>query len=553
LSAHDETRAIDGTARRPLSLSGIQWIALAVCSLASLTLGGWVLLCCRSGFDFTDEGFYLNWISDPWIYRASVSQFGFVYHPIYRLVGGDIALLRQANVVILFALAWLLCWVLLRSILMRRASVAPSLPVGLAGIALVAASASLWFLQIWLPTPNYNSLTLQSMMLAVTGALLADRKATNRSLAGWVLIGIGGGVAFLAKPTSAAMLGGMLAVYLAISAKFHLRGLLIAVATAILLVVGAAFAIDGSLADFARRIVDGVDLAGRRLPGDHDIGHLFRLDGLVPFAVLAPKPGPRRLSRSSLAIVGLFILLPYAFAFGTSESYWMAAARAGLFWFLAGLVIIADLAEIDAICRKLLLGTVLALAVSAGILVVETRAPYRQTEPLDLQTSKIDLPPGKSSLFLSDDAAAYVRGLRQLAASAGFEQGYSVLDMTGSSPGALYAIGARPLAAPWTLGGYAGSADFVAAALSDESCKAIAVSWMLTEPGSANAISTDILQRVGINLSTDYHTVGSISSRRSLVLSSRRSFAPQEFEQWLLKPTRTADQAQRSCEQARLR
>jgi hypothetical protein len=74
------------------------------------------------GYDFTDEGYYLNWISNPWIYKASVSQFGFMYHPLYRLVGGDLALLRQCNIFITFGLAWILCLVLLRSIAKENAS-----------------------------------------------------------------------------------------------------------------------------------------------------------------------------------------------------------------------------------------------------------------------------------------------------------------------------------------------------------------------------------------------------------------------------------------------
>src|SRR6266404_6208219 len=80
----------------------MEWIALAISVVASVLLLGWVMLRCRSGFDFTDEGFYLNWISNPWNFRSSVTQFGFVYHPLYKLVGGDIVVLRQANVLILF-------------------------------------------------------------------------------------------------------------------------------------------------------------------------------------------------------------------------------------------------------------------------------------------------------------------------------------------------------------------------------------------------------------------------------------------------------------------
>jgi hypothetical protein len=127
----------------------MQWIALLVSVGASLTLVGWVMLRCRSGFQFTDEGFYLNWISNPWDYHASVSQFGFVYHPLYKLVGGDIALLRQANVLISFALGWALCFTLLRSISIRWDTVGVS-QSGLVGIAIVAGTGSLAFFDLWL-------------------------------------------------------------------------------------------------------------------------------------------------------------------------------------------------------------------------------------------------------------------------------------------------------------------------------------------------------------------------------------------------------------------
>ena len=49
------------------------------------------------GFDFTDEGYYLNWISNPFYYEASATQFGFIYHPLYLFVGEDLVLLRKTN------------------------------------------------------------------------------------------------------------------------------------------------------------------------------------------------------------------------------------------------------------------------------------------------------------------------------------------------------------------------------------------------------------------------------------------------------------------------
>jgi hypothetical protein len=595
----------------------MEWIALALAVAASLFLLGWVILRCRSGFDFADEGYYLNWISDPWNYQRSVSQFGFVYHPLYKLVGGDIVLLRQANVLILFALGWALCFALLRSIFIQWDSIGASLRAGVIGAALVAGAGSLSFFDLWLPTPSYNSLTFQSLMLAATGVLLAGRELSKPSFAGWILVGIGGGFAFLAKPTSAAMLGCMVAVYLVAAGKFRLRGLSVSIAVAILFLVISALAIDGSLVGFVRRIVDGIDM-GNRLSAGHNLINIFRWDeislsdeqksnfiyllivafvavilgflandlarlgatwitivisalaiatiagvlspeisyepfqpvqfsavsfGIAAAAMMFPARTYRRLSRDSIALIVFFAILPYSYAFGTNNNYWSAAARAGLFWFLAGFIICAEFAAANAAWRKLLPANAVALVVSTCVLYSAMDNPYRQTRPLRLQMSAIDITPGKSRLFLSEEAAAYIRELHQLSAANGFRAGDPALDLTGVSPGSLYAMGARPLGDAWTLGGYPGSTNFLTAALDNETCEAIAASWILTEPGSPDSFSPEVLRRFGIDISTDYLNVGSISSTRS--------FSPLKFEHRLLKPVRSRDLARLACENAR--
>jgi hypothetical protein len=599
--------------------AAIDWIALAVAVIASLSLLGWVLWNCRSGFDFTDEGFYLNWMSNPWNYRASVSQFGFVYHPLYEAVGEDIALLRQANVLMLFALAWLLCQTSLGSVRVQPAAIGPFARGGLAGIALVVASSILPFLQVWLPTPNYNSLTLQSMLLAATGAVLVRRGPSTHSAAGWNIIGVGCGLAFLAKPPSAVMLGVLLAIYLAAAGKLRFGGMLMAGATAGLLVVIAAFAIDGSLSDFVRRIVEGVNLSNRRLAAAHAMDRLFALDqvafgrqqeahfirflvvllitmglallasrfqllvsifiavlvavvciiavaglwspkilrdleplhflgiasGAILAALLTSRAACQVPARKNLATAGLFLALPWAFAFGTDNGYLAAAAHAGLFWLLAGLVFCLDRSQANAPWQTLLPAIGLSLVVTAGTLLGSIGAPYRQLEALNRQINVIDLPQGKSQLVVSKEAADYILTLRRVAAAGGFRPGDPMLDLTGESPGSLYAIGARPLAAPWTLGGYRGTTAFVAASLNAEPCDAIATSWILSDHGSTNTIPSEVLVGQGIDLSADYSVVGSIHGTRSE--------EPPSFEYRLLRPARSPQAAQSACEEARRR
>jgi len=605
----------DTLSAKSIFAARMEWIALAISVTASLSLLGWVMLRCRSGFDFTDESFYLNWISNPWNYHASVSQFGFIYHPLYKLVGGDIALLRQANVLILFALGWTLCFALLRSIFIRYDSIGASLRTSLIGVALVAGAGSLSFFDLWLATPGYNSLTFQSLMLAATGALLAGRESSKLSFTGWILAGIGGALAFLAKPTSAAMLGCMMAFYIVAAGKFRHAGLALSVVAAVLSLVVAALVIDGSIPDFARRIVHGVEIGNQLLPG-HKLFDIFRWDeinlsdeqksnftyllivtfvaavlsfcansharfsaalfavvisaliiattagilspkisyepfqpvqffavalGIALAALMFPISIYRRLSRNSVALIVFFAMLPYAYAFGTGNNYWSAAARAGLFWFLAGFVICAEFAAANAAWQKLLPAAV-ALLVPTGILYSAMENPYRQTLPLRLQTSAVYIVPGRSRLFLSEETAAYIRELHRVSAANGFRLGDPVLDLTGVSPGSLYALGARPLGVAWTLGGYRGSAAFLTAALDDEPCDAIAASWILTEPEAADSFSPEILRRFGIDVSRDYLDVG--------LIRSTRSFVPKQFEHRLLKPARSPDVA-KACEDAR--
>jgi hypothetical protein len=595
----------------------MQWSALAISVLASLALLGWAILRCRQGFEFTDEGFYLHWISNPWNFRSSLSQFGFVSHPLYRFLCSDIVLLRQANVLIMFGLAWVLCFVLLRTVSCQRALIDYSLSADAAGVAFVAAAGSLSYLELWLPTPNYNSLTFQSLLLVATGALLADRDFSKFSLLGWVLVGVGGGFTFLAKPTSAAMLGAIMIVYLALAGKVRLRGLSISAAAAVLCLVGAALAIDGSISGFIGGIAYGLEM-GNRLSATHDVGHIFRLDGislegeykfvffclliiafvagllailgnklarsgaaliaiLVSTLVIATTTGlpfPRIsreafpptqllavalgvglagaifllrahqwLSRESLAMIALLAILPYAYAFGTATNYSAAAARTGLFWLLGGFVVCVAAAGSKAEWRRLLPLAALALVVPAGVLSSAMENPYRQTQPLRMQVAAVEIPPGKSRLLLSEESAAYIRRLQDISAANGFRAGDPALDLTGASPGSLYAMGARPLGAAWIFGGYPGSTDFLLAVLDGEACDAIAASWILTEPSAPDRFSVEMLRQFGIDIATDYAAVGSISSTRSI--------SPQKFEHRLLKPVRSAEAARAACENAR--
>jgi hypothetical protein len=271
------TNALAGETTFPSLTRWIEEFALGVCVVASLVLLFWILLRCRAGFDFTDEGFYLNWISSPRDYQAALVHFAAVYYPLYRLFDGDIVLLRQANVLIIFCTAFALCLVILRTSVSERFDRMPASMWHASASSLVLASGSLVFFHLWLPSPGYNSLNFVSLMMTAAGLALTRRASPRSGWACWILIGVGGALTLLAKPSSAALLAFAVAGYLLLAGRLCLRGLALSVLVTAGLLLTVAMLIEGSPFRFYRAISDGLKLGSLLLP-DHGPGFLFRLD-----------------------------------------------------------------------------------------------------------------------------------------------------------------------------------------------------------------------------------------------------------------------------------
>src|SRR5262245_19937584 len=100
----------------------------------------WALLLWAAGrgLDLTDDAHYLIWAADPFRYDWSVYEFGYLVHPLYLALGGDIAALRIAGAVILNLCA-LVFALTIWPLLAERA------PAGAkAAVLLAIMAASLW-------------------------------------------------------------------------------------------------------------------------------------------------------------------------------------------------------------------------------------------------------------------------------------------------------------------------------------------------------------------------------------------------------------------------
>jgi hypothetical protein len=588
---------------------------LALSAATTLALVIWVLWFCGFGIDFRDEGFYLVWMTDPHRYDYSLTQFGFFYRPLFELVGRSIAGIRQGNLLITFALAWVLASRVLWTCGFRaergtRLTLAAAL-----------ATASLAFLHIWLPTPSYNWLALQGLMVACTGLLLAAPDVERPPT--WlpsVWIGVGGWLTFLAKPPTAAGLALCALIYLVVFRKPAWRPLLLSVAIAVLLLLGTALAIDGSLVRFVNRYLTGVRLAEVMFGAKDRNSLLPRLGGLklepltqyqiilgalalaavawlarlrarvatvmstcallalgtgTLLIVLGFLPGLTRIENYRGLLMGiiplgmlaafvvrgrngtqregawraivLLMVMPLLYVSGTANDNWWQISHAAVFWALAAAMVAATPTAVPSALR---LPQVLVVAfatqfVMAVIIQTGIEAPYGQAASLRDQHRETSVGQPNVRLDLTPGFGAYLEDAELKARQAGFKQGMPVLDLTGRSPTALYAMRASLMGSAWIQGGYAGSSRYVVAVLGRLTCDELARAWLLNQPVNTTSIDPGVLASFGANLDADYETVATI------VMDQRFFGYPEHWVQHLLKPRRPQAAAEAACVAAR--
>ena len=261
-----------------------QLLAGAVVTTTAIAL---VILANR-GLDLTDEGFYLNWISDPYAWDMSTTQFGFIYHPLYVLLGNDIVLLRRSTILVTLGLSWVATYLALGPASREWSrAVVLSATTGIAGVGLTIYNR-------WLLTPSYHTLVLHSGLLVVIGMLLLwsggpatprpcrSQKQTwrlDRTSAGALLLGVGGAALFVARPPSGAAAAVVIAVTLVAGGRLTKRSIPIVAVSAAGSLIVLAVAVDGSLVEFVRRLTVGAREASLMEAG-HSLSDLWSLDGL---------------------------------------------------------------------------------------------------------------------------------------------------------------------------------------------------------------------------------------------------------------------------------
>ena len=533
---------------------------LVLILIQSLMILAWIFNFLRYGFDVTDEGYYLNWIANPFLYDWTVTLFGYFYHPLYLLTNGSIWMMRWLNTAFILVLSFIACMILL-----ERGGSKGSLLFRLS-VALVYSTGCLTFLHFWLPTPNYNTLTFQGMLIAVIGLLKLD---TNfKKINSFILIGLGVAIIFIAKPTSAVLFGILTISYYWLSGykgKWWL---------AILSFLGTLFLtiqlIDGSMYLFIERYKVGIELFGKINPS-YSASKIIRFDpfffnddgkyvfiiGLIylfflhrfafrkctsdksfwwaffvnlvclilfglstfyfklykfqnlfvfflviSFHLISKFHFIRVAPKSSKLLFTFLILMPFVYAFGTGNNFWIQASQVSFYWLLALLVFAFHFEE------RLGRNSVLILGLFFQMLTViavkdALKHPYRQPMDFTTYSSMLEDSPLRG-LYLNKEVKDFFSKLRQDAREVGFKAGYFIIDLTGQSPGLIFVLQGQATGFPWISGGYKGSYEVAKLGLARFDCRTISESWLIIEPNGRRSISSDLLEHFGLSIEKDY-------------------------------------------------
>ncbi|MDR1655982.1 MAG: hypothetical protein LBT47_00285 [Deltaproteobacteria bacterium] len=250
-----------------------QKIILSATTLIGVVFLGFMFKFFHHGFEFTDEGVILSVMERPREYPTFHLLTGFLFNPLYRLLDGDIALLRSFNFLIFFLLATNLS----RLVLLKTKPAQTELKgPWLVTASMALAFGSLTIFLLWHPTPNYNLLNYMALMITASGLVeLSDTKNDNNnksapvSWGAWATIGLGGYLAFMAKPFTAGGLLFLVIVWAVWSGHFKPKGLLLAAVVAFGLLFISAIWIDSSPTAFIQRFLASV--REEKLSGAHSV------------------------------------------------------------------------------------------------------------------------------------------------------------------------------------------------------------------------------------------------------------------------------------------
>lgn len=114
---------------------------------------------------------------------------------------------------------------------------------------------------------------------------------------------------------------------------------------------------------------------------------------------------------------------------------------------------------------------------------------YRLDTPLSQQEHALSMAHGTGPILVDAATKTKVDQFRKILHEAGFQDGDSMLDLTGDAPGLVYVAGAKPMGVAWLLGGYEGSSESTKKTLALVGQNRLRCAWLLSSEDSPRRIT----------------------------------------------------------------
>jgi hypothetical protein len=433
------------------------------------------------GIDLTDEIFYLVWARDPEAYALLYQPFGYLLHPLYALVQGDVQAYRLAGFTLAAAAGALL-----------GAQMTPA-PHRRLPFAAFGAAAALTIYFPWIVTPSYNSTANIGAMLVLAGLVALWDERPLAMAAGIAGAALGLCLAAFSKPPLFALFAVLLLVLAGLAARRNRRrGLALLGALALAIVLTGAFLpwwkVPGLIARMSMsQHVLALPNTPLRLPikilgdwaavppllsvsavaalgalawprGSRWLGHAAMLaalaylagtvtdalDGGVPeflgLALLLLAAGYAAIcGRRDGPMLALLLLAPGAVALGTFNNQWAQLDFSMVFPLLALFRIAAG----DSLRWRQAGALALTLLAPPLLLLTAAMAPYSLPDSIFAQQIAVRHPITGSTLLVDPETADFLNGAH------GRASGALLIDLSGTGPGVAAALGAKAPVLLW--------------------------------------------------------------------------------------------------------
>jgi hypothetical protein len=532
------------------------------------------------GFDFTDQSFYLMWAQRPASFAIAYGLFGHGLHPLFELFNGSVANFQRAAAAILVIIGASAGSTVLDSLKIDRWG-----PTGLQIVAVSAALPFAYYIY-WLVTPSYNWFALVGGLLLI-GATIdlhssqhGFRSAAAAAFAALFVIFARPqnviayaciymlAIAVVVPTLRGKLLQTLRVVYLTaiffgflialspihtivdqVQAYIAIFGTDLPTERSLLSLQFEFFRDEGALLAFSAMLFLGslttlhlqtsqklrmpLILLGAAATTIVNCNHfnmgavVFCIGpaaGVFAFTVLSLACLSRDADFRLLVLMGLAALVPWAATFGTNNRILVQLDFYVGLWSFVALVAASSSFGKKSIVTTIatFMATFTCLAFTVSVIQLGLDAPYRLATPVEMQVDSTTLGWG-SKLKLDPKTSTFIQALQESAKQQGFCRGDPVIDLSGSMPGVVFAVGGWAPAFPWLFAGYPFSDHFAREVLKRVDRVLLSRSWLIVSdlPGAFSLVE---LRSFGIDLSA-YRLVADLND--PIYDKSVRLFAPQ--------------------------